>query len=139
MKYATVEDVVAIFTHPVLPTFQGKPDYQTIHTIWQLLQANARTISTHLGAGALVHLGLIVYDATYAIIAPTGENGLILWSNPTSQGRAPAVLEQGTAAQLSAVRHSWEEAVLTYRMFNMVQQALKKQIITFFSHCTWTF
>jgi hypothetical protein len=41
-------------------------------------------------------------------------------------------LDQGTAAQLSAVRHFWEEAVLTYRTFNMVQQALKKQIITVF-------
>jgi hypothetical protein len=35
-------------------------------------------------------------------------------------------------AQFSAVRHSWEEAVLTYRTFNTVQQALKKQIITVF-------
>jgi hypothetical protein len=41
-------------------------------------------------------------------------------------------LDQGTAAHLSAVRHSWEEAVLTYRMFNTVQQALKKHIITVF-------
>jgi hypothetical protein len=39
---------------------------------------------------------------------------------------------QGTAAQLSAVRHSWEEAVITYHTFNMVQQGLKKQIITVF-------
>jgi hypothetical protein len=41
MKYATVEDVVASFPHPILPTVQGKPDYQTIHTIRKLLQANA--------------------------------------------------------------------------------------------------
>jgi hypothetical protein len=39
-------------------------------------------------------------------------------------------LYQGTAAQLSAVRHSWEEAVLTYRTFNTVQQTLKKETIT---------
>jgi hypothetical protein len=41
-------------------------------------------------------------------------------------------LNHGTAAQLSAVRNSWEEAVLTYRTFNTVKQALKKQIITVF-------
>jgi hypothetical protein len=85
-----------------------------------------------LGDGTFGHLGLIVSDAAYAIIAPTGENEPIFWTNPTSPGRAPAVLEQGTAAQLSAVRHSWEEAILTYCMFNTVQQALKKQIITVF-------
>jgi hypothetical protein len=91
-----------------------------------------RAIDTHLGGGALGHLCLIVSDAAYAIIAPTGKNDPILWTNPTAPGCAPAVLDQGTAAQLSAARHSWEEAVLTFRTFNMVQQALKKQIITVF-------
>jgi hypothetical protein len=80
----------------------------------------------------LVHLGLIFSDAEYSIIAPTCEKGPILWTNQTAPGRAPIVLDEGTTAQLSAVRHSWEEAVLTYRMFNMVQQALKKKIITVF-------
>jgi hypothetical protein len=132
MKYATVKDVVAGFTHPILPTVQGEPDFQTIHAIRKLLQANARDINTHLGGGALGHLGLIVSDAAYSIIAPTGENGPILWTNPTAPGRAPEVLDQGTAAQLCAVRHSWGEEVLTYPTFNTVQQVLKKQIITVF-------
>jgi hypothetical protein len=68
----------------------------------------------------------------YPIIAPTGENGKILWVNLTSKGRAPEVLDQQTAAQLSAARNSWQEAVLTFITFNTVQQALKKQIITVF-------
>jgi hypothetical protein len=130
MKYTTVEDVVTSFPHPILPTVQGEPGYQTIHAIYKLLQANAREIDTHLGGGALVHLGLIISDADYAIIAQTGKNLTILWTNPTAPGRAPQVLYQGTVAQLSAVRHSWGGAVLTYRTFNAVQQALKKQIIT---------
>jgi hypothetical protein len=41
-------------------------------------------------------------------------------------------VDQGTVAQLSAARQVWEEAVLTFRTFNTVQQALKKQIITVF-------
>jgi hypothetical protein len=132
MKYATDEDVVASFPRPILPTFQGNLDYQTIHAIQKLLQANARGIDTHLGGGALGHLGLIVSDAVYAISVPTGANGPILWTNPTAPGRAPALLDQGTVAQLSAVRHSWEEAVLSYGTFNTVQQALKKKNITVF-------
>jgi hypothetical protein len=51
MKYATVEDVIASFPHPILPSVQGEPDYQTIHAIRKLLQANARAIYTHLGGG----------------------------------------------------------------------------------------
>jgi hypothetical protein len=41
-------------------------------------------------------------------------------------------MDQGTAAQISAARHVWEEVVLTFRTFNTVQQVLKKQIITVF-------
>jgi hypothetical protein len=52
--------------------------------------------------------------------------------NPTATGRAPENMDQGTAAQINAAIHIWEEAVLTFRTFNTVQQALKKQIITVF-------
>jgi phage gp36-like protein len=64
MKYATVEDVIASFPHPVLPTVQGEPYYQTIHAIRKSLQANSRAIDTHLGGDTLGHLGRIVSDAS---------------------------------------------------------------------------
>jgi hypothetical protein len=38
----------------------------------------------------------------------------------------------GTAAQISAARHIWEEDVQTYRTCTSVQQASKKQIISLF-------
>jgi hypothetical protein len=75
MKYATVKEFIAFFPHPILPIVQGNPDYQTIHAIHKLLQANTRAIDTHLGGGALGHLVLIAYDAAYSIIAPKGANG----------------------------------------------------------------
>jgi hypothetical protein len=131
MKYATVEDVIASFTQPVLPTVQGEPDYQTIHAIRKSLQANSRAIDTHLGGGTLGHLGLIVSDASYAMIAPATDAGPKLWIRPQAPGRAPANTD-GTAAQISAVRHIWEEDVQTYRTYTSVQQALKKQIISVF-------
>jgi phage gp36-like protein len=64
MKYATVEDVIASFPHPVLPTVQGKPDYQTIYATRKSLQANSRAIDTHLDGGILGHLGLIISYAS---------------------------------------------------------------------------
>jgi hypothetical protein len=131
MKYATVKDVIASFPHPILPTVQGETEYQTIHAILKLLQESARAIDTHLGGGTLGHLGLIVSDASYAMVAPATEAGPTLWVNPTSPGWAP-VDTDGTAAQISAARHSWDEAVHTYRTYTYVQQALKKQIIAVF-------
>jgi hypothetical protein len=117
MNYVTVEDVIASFPHHILPTVQGEPDCQTIHAIRKLLQAG--------------HMGLIVSDASYAMVAPETEAGHTLWISPTAPGRGPANTD-GTAAQISAARYIWEEAVHTYRTFTSVQQALKKQIISVF-------
>jgi hypothetical protein len=131
MKYANVEDVIASFPHPVLPTVQGEPDYQTIHAIRKSLQANSRAIDTHLGGGTLGHLGLIVSDASYAMIAPATDAGPTLWISPQATGRYPANTD-GTAAQIIAARHVWEEDVQTYHTYTSVQQAMKKQIISVF-------
>jgi hypothetical protein len=79
----------------------------------------------------LGHLGLIISDASYAMIAPTTDAGPTLWKSPQAPGRAPANTD-GTAAQTSAARHIWEEDVQTYRTCTSVQQALKKQIISVF-------
>jgi hypothetical protein len=131
MKYTTVEDVMASFTQTVLPTVQGEPYYQTIHATRKFFQANSRAIDTHLGGGTLGHLGLIISDASYAMIAPTTEAGPTLWKTPQAPGRAPANTD-GTAAQISAARHILEEDVQTYWTCTSVQQALKKQIISVF-------
>jgi hypothetical protein len=84
-----------------------------------------------LGGGALGHLGLIVSDALYAMIAPATEAGPTLWESPSAPGRAPDNTD-GTAAQISAARHTCNESVHTYRTYTSVQQALKKQIVTVF-------
>jgi hypothetical protein len=131
MKYATVEDVMESFPHPVLPTVQGEPDYQTIHATRKFLQANSQAIDTHLGGGTLGHLGLIISDASYATIAPATDAGPTLWTTPQAPGRAPANTD-GTAAQISAARHIWEEDVQTYRTCTYLQQALKEQIMSVF-------
>jgi hypothetical protein len=131
MKYATVKEVIASFPHPVLPTVQGEPDYKTIHSIQKSPQANSRVIDTHLGGGTLGHLGLKVLDAYYAVIAPETESGTTLWISPKSPGRDSSNTG-GTAAQINAARHIWEEDVQTYHTYTSVQQALKKQIISVF-------
>jgi hypothetical protein len=65
------------------------------------------------------------------MITPTIDAGPTKWVSPTALGRAPANTD-GTAAQISAARHIWEEDVQTYRTYTSVQQALKKQIINAF-------
>jgi hypothetical protein len=65
------------------------------------------------------------------MIAPTTDAGPTICISPQTPGRAAANTD-GTAAQISAARHIWEEDIKTYRTCTSVQQALKKQIISVF-------
>jgi hypothetical protein len=131
MKYSTVKDVLESFPHPILPTVEGEPDYQTIHATRKFLQANSRAIGTHLGGGTLGHLGLIISDAAYSNIAPPTADAPTFWETQNAPGRSPETTD-GTAAQLSAAHHVWEEDVQNYRTYTSVQKALNKQIISIF-------
>jgi hypothetical protein len=131
MKLSTVEDVMASSPHPIIPTVEGEPDYQTIHATRKFLQSNSGATDTHLGRGTLGQLGLIISNVSYSNIAPPTDYVPTLWETPNAPGRAP-VATDGTAAQISAARHAWEEDVQTYRTYSSVQQALKKQIVSVF-------
>jgi hypothetical protein len=65
------------------------------------------------------------------MIAPTTDADPTIWINPQAPGRAPANTD-GTAAQISAAHHIWEEDAQTYRTCTSVQQALKRHIISVF-------
>jgi hypothetical protein len=65
MKNAILEDIIASFPHPILPTVHGEPDYHTINFIRKLLGTNARSIEIQLGDGALGHLGIIILIVDY--------------------------------------------------------------------------
>jgi hypothetical protein len=86
MKYSTVEDVMASLTHPILPTVEGEPDYQTINATRKFLPANSRDIGMHLGGGTLGHLGLIISDVSYSNIAPPTADASNFGKHQTPQG-----------------------------------------------------
>jgi hypothetical protein len=86
MKYSTFEAVMASFPHPILPTVQGEPYYQTIHATRKFIQANSRAIDTHLGGGTSGHLDLIILHAAYAMISPTTNEEPTLWVTPNAPG-----------------------------------------------------
>jgi hypothetical protein len=65
------------------------------------------------------------------MIAPTTDDEPTLWITPQAPGRAPTTTD-GTAAQISAAHHIWEEDVQTYQTCTSFQQTLKKQIISVF-------
>jgi hypothetical protein len=68
----------------------------------------------------LGHLGVIILDAAYEMISP-----LTACENPEFPGRVTATIEGcGTAAQISAEKHNWEEANNDFKTYNTVHLAL---------------
>jgi hypothetical protein len=138
MKYNIVEDIIGSFPHPLLPTVQGEPDYQPIHSTRKSLQANSRAIDTHLGGGTVGHLGLVISNANYAMIVLKIYAGPGLWIGPQAPGWSPANTDS-KAAHISDACHVWEEDIEAYGTYTSVQQALKNKSSVFLNPCIWTF
>jgi hypothetical protein len=79
----------------------------------------------------LGHLGLIISDASYAIISPATADEPTAWIPPQAPGRAPTTTD-GTAAQITAAHHFLERDVQTYQTCTSIQQALKEQTTSVF-------
>ena len=59
------------FLHKALPVIYGKPDYQSIHNMWNILYGNASTINNTLGGGNNGHIEIVMQYTIYTTISPT--------------------------------------------------------------------
>ena len=67
----SVDDILAKFPTKILPPIPGKPDYDYISQLNQLMYGNAATLPTTLGGGAHDHVGLIMKATLYVTLSPT--------------------------------------------------------------------
>jgi hypothetical protein len=51
------------------------------------------------------------------------------------EDKITAKIDGGTAAQLAAECHRWEEAVVTFRTWTTVEQAFKIKLLRYLSQC----
>ena len=87
------------------------------------MNANAASIPSNGGDGILGHLVLTLGQATYATIS----NGNVAYPPPIAP--APLVIPQGTsAAMIAKLRHTYDDAKATFKLYHSVDAALKKQI-----------
>ena len=84
------------FEHPFITRIRGEPTYETLHHIKNKLKAKSSSVSTTLGGGNYVHLGMILTPADYHHIAS---------ADPFTQPPNPGVFvpnPAGTAAQIAS-------------------------------------
>ena len=59
------------FEQSSLTPIRGEPTYETVHTLWNEVKANTRSVYSNLSSGTLGHLGLVLTTAQYAAISTT--------------------------------------------------------------------
>ena len=124
---STSPDVVSLFPHSAIlathPPGQA-PTYETLHLAITQLNANAASIPSNGGDGTLGHIVLTIGQATYQTIS----NGNVAYLPPVAP--APLIIPQGTsAAMIAELRHNYDEDKATFKLYNAVDAALKKQIL----------
>ncbi len=92
-----MESLLESFPYPTFDPIIGEPTYETITAVARQLKANATSVHSELGGGALGHLALIMTPAIYATIA------LVPFNAPGNPGPTPIIpAGNPTAAVISA-------------------------------------
>jgi hypothetical protein len=65
----TVDEIINVFTSPVLPKIYNEPTFGYIQIKTRLLNANAISIPSMAGGGAHGHLGIIMSQVEYTAVS----------------------------------------------------------------------
>ena len=120
---ASVESIIESFPYPTISAIIGEPTYESITAVARHLKANAASVHTELGGGALGHLALLMTPAVYATIS------LVPYNAPGNPGPTPNLDAGGTAPVLSAIIRTHTENLRLWRLHTNLDKALKQQLI----------
>ena len=71
MAATSVNKLVESFENPIIPPIYSEPTYATIHSLHEILNANASFVSTNHGCVTLVHLWLTLSVTVFATLLAT--------------------------------------------------------------------
>ena len=118
----TVESLIEGFPNPSILPIVGEPTYETITAVARQLKANAASVQTELGGGALGHLAIVMSPVVYATLSATP------FVNPVNPGALPVIPPGTTAAQIQAIIRHHESLLHDWRLFTNIDKALRQQL-----------
>ena len=59
------------FDQANLTHIRGKPTFETLHKLWNVIKEHSKAVYSNLGGGAHGNLGLVLTESQYALISPT--------------------------------------------------------------------
>jgi hypothetical protein len=114
------------FPNSSLPKVAGEPTFEDLKVIRRLLKTNAMSVSSYVGGGLHGHLGIIMTNEEYFVIAAD------VFRVPNNPGASDEVVAGMTAAVIAEMTRLYREATQLYRTYHNVDQAIKKLIIEAF-------
>ena len=118
-----IESVVEGFPFPTVHPIVGEPNYESIAALHQQLNANAASVPSHLGNGALGLLYLTVSPAVYANLSAAP------FVPPTNPGPTPIIPAGAQGPQIANIRTEFLEATELFRHYSTTDKALKQLLV----------
>jgi hypothetical protein len=114
------------FQRRPLPALQKHPEpgWLELHELHNAINANAISVHSNSGNGALGFLTLTVPPATYL-----EQSGNIPYVAPTNPGVHPVHLAGAAAAQIAETNRDHQTRTHLFDQHNAVEQALKEQLL----------
>ena len=123
MSTSTVDTIVDGFPFPHITKIEGQPTYETIEELNSQLNANAASVQSDLGGGALGHLALTVLPTVFATLSITP------FVIPVNPGPTAVIANGLTAAQITSARLDHTNATALFIKYNNTDKALKQQLV----------
>ena len=120
--FHTIDYANTIFEHPTLPKIHGIPTFTNLSALKKQLKANAQSVSSRLGGGALGHLGLVLSPAEYRLVSD------VPYTVPPFPGEL--TLPRGVdPAEAVRRRDAHSERLRQFQQVHDIQKALIRQIV----------
>jgi hypothetical protein len=123
MSTPTVSSLIEGFPVPTITAIVGRPTYENITVLARALCQNAASILCENGGGNHGYLGLLLSPTTYATLSVTP------FTDPLNPGVSPIIPVGASTAGIGALERNHKESLRLWKEKNIVDEALKKQII----------
>ena len=113
-----IDKIIQGFPNPSIPPIIGIPTYYTLKEVNILLSANASSVHSNRGNGALGHLFLTIRPNTYRTIAG------IAFAPPVNPGVTMTIPPGSTGPQIAALERTFNSDLKEWRTYQNVDQAV---------------
>ena len=119
----SADKIIETFPHPTITPIIGQPTYESIAELHLKLNANAASVHSNHGNGALGLLFLTIKPEVYSTLSN------VPFLPPTNPGSNPSIPTGSTGPQISDIRRRHAEQYNEWMRYDQTEKSLKKLLL----------